>query len=228
MRWIRASSASRSCSARCARSRSRAISSRCCRNRSAASTSGRTFEGPEGGIRGGNLCRHSHTTSGNFASLIWSFVLAGRAAIVGLAEPGALGVFLGTKPAVRSGGAGVTRAGLQMVDAEIAGDAGADGILALDAAAGRLDQFRGEQGVANFTVAVGAACAAEQGAILAAHAKFVRRDEAAFPQALLVVPGAGLVLLETSRCRGFDIQGKTLADQQLTDRGRLALDLADT
>ena len=55
----------------------------------------------------------------------------------------------------------------------------------------------------------------------------LRRDEAAFPQAPAIFPGAGFVGLETSGGGGFDIQGKTLADQQLAQAGRLALDLAD-
>ena len=88
-------------------------------------------------------------------------------------------------------------------------------------------EFLGEQGGADFAVAVGAAGGAEQGAVLAAETELARRDEAAFPQTLLVVFGAGFVLLETSRCRGFDIQRKAVADQQLTECSRFALDLAD-
>ena len=163
IRWIRASSASRSCSARWARSRSRAICCRCCRRRSAAAASGRTFEVSEGVIRAGNLCRHFHTGGGGFASFICS---CWWPTIVGPAEPGRLGVVLGTKPAVRIAQARIGTARLQMIDAEVPGDARADGVLALDVAARRHHEVIGEQGLADFAIAVGAACAAEQGAIL--------------------------------------------------------------
>ena len=50
-------------------------------------------------------------------------------------------------------------------------------------------------------------------ASLLADAELLRRHEAAFPQPVAILPGAGLVGLEAAGCRGFDIQGKTLADQ---------------
>ena len=113
-----------------------------------------------------------------------------------------------------------------MIDAEVPGDARADGVLALDVAARRHHEILGEQGLADFAVAIGAARGAEQGAVLLARAELARRDEAAFPQALAVVLGAGLVRLEAPGGGGFDIQGKAVADQQLAEARGLALDLA--
>ena len=85
---------------------------------------------------------------------------------------------------------------------------------------GGITRSSGNKRLADFAVAVGAARAAEQGAVLLADAELVRRDEAAFPQPLAVFLGAGLVGLEAPGGGGFDIQGKTLADQQLAEAGR--------
>src|SRR5437868_568615 len=92
---------------------------------------------------------------GDFASVICpSFRLGGRAAVVSFTEPCGLRVLFGTEPPVRIVQARVRTAGLQMVDAEIAGDAGADRVLALDAAAGRHRDIIREQGRADLAVAV--------------------------------------------------------------------------
>src|SRR2546430_17011149 len=99
-----------------------------------------------------------------------------------------------------------------MVDAEVPGDARADGVFALDVAARRHHEILGEQGLADFAVAIGAARGAEQGAIPLARAELVRRGEAAFPKPLGVVFGAGLVRLEAPAGRSFDIQAKAVAD----------------
>src|SRR3954471_23390446 len=101
-------------------------------------------------------------TEADFASIICaylllSFVLGGRSAIIGPAEPAGLRVFLGTEPAVRIAQPRVRAAGLQMIDAEIPGDAGADRELALDAATGRHHEIVGEYHLADLAVAVGAA-----------------------------------------------------------------------
>ena len=114
-----------------------------------------------------------------------------------------------------------------MIDAEVPGDAGADGVLALDVAARRHHEILGEQGLADFAVAVGAARGAEQGTVLLAGAELAGCGEAAFPQALPIVLGAGLVHFEAPAGGGFDIQGKAVADQQLAETCGLALNLAD-
>ena len=113
-----------------------------------------------------------------------------------------------------------------MIDAEVPGDARADGVLALDVAARRHHEVVGEQGLADFAVAVGAACAAEQGAVLFPGAELVRRDEAAFPQSLAILLGAGLVGLEAAAGGGFDIEAESAADDHLAQARRLAFDLA--
>src|SRR5258707_15478762 len=100
-----------------------------------------------------------------------------------------------------------------MVDAEIAGDACADGELALDVAAGRHGPIVWKQHVADLAIPLGGARAAKQGAVLLAAAELLRRHEAAFPQPLTVALGAGLVDFETPGGGGLDIQRKTLADQ---------------
>src|SRR4030088_1104600 len=114
-----------------------------------------------------------------------------------------------------------------MIDAEIAGDTGADRKLALDGAARRHHEILGEQDATDLLVAVDPARPAKQRAIFLGDAELLRCHEAAFPQPLAIFPGAGLVRLEAACRRGFDIQRKTLADQQLTEARGLALDLAD-
>jgi hypothetical protein len=96
-----------------------------------------------------------HMRGAGFASNL--FALGGRPAIIGPAEPAGLRVILGAKPAVRVAQPRVTAAGLQMIDAEIAGDAGADREFALDAATGRHHEIIGEDHLADLAVAVGAA-----------------------------------------------------------------------
>src|SRR5262249_22373158 len=79
------------------------------------------------------------------------------AAIIGLAEACRLGVVLRAKPALRIVQAGIGAAGLQMIDADIAGNAGAHGVFALDGAAGGHHGIGREQDAADLLVAVGAA-----------------------------------------------------------------------
>ena len=76
--------------------------------------------------------------------IICSLACLAGPAIIGPAEPGRLRVLFGTEPAVRLGQPRIRAAGLQVVDADIAGDAGADGVLALDVAAGRHDEILGK------------------------------------------------------------------------------------
>src|SRR5216684_3034131 len=113
-----------------------------------------------------------------------------------------------------------------MIDADIAGDAGADGEFTLDVAAGWHGEILGKQRLADFAIPVGSARSTQQRAVLAPAAELLRRDKAAFPEPLAVVPGAGFVHLEAPRRGGFDIQRETLADQQLAQTGGLALELA--
>src|SRR5262245_768057 len=113
-----------------------------------------------------------------------------------------------------------------MIDAEVPGDACTHRILALNAAARRHHEIIGEQGLADFAVAVGATCRAEQGGVLLPGTELARRDEAAFPEPLAIVPGAGFVRLEAPAGRCFDIQGKAVANQHLAETCGVALDLA--
>src|SRR3569832_2927083 len=69
-------------------------------------------------------------TDGRLASLSGE-----RLAVIGLAESGCLGVILGAEPAIWTRQRWLARARLKMIDADVAGDAGAERILALDAAA---------------------------------------------------------------------------------------------
>src|ERR1700747_3599701 len=62
-------------------------------------------------------------------------------AVVGFAESGGLRVVLRAEPAVRPGRRRIARASPQMIDADIAGDARANGKLALDAAIRRHGQL---------------------------------------------------------------------------------------
>src|SRR5437762_2044559 len=141
MRWMRASSVSRSCKARTARSRSCATSFRCSRSRSAAVVSGRVLEAS--GILMPALS-HSRQQLCQRSFALWS-----SPTIVSFPEPGGLGVFLGTEPAIRFGQARITAARLQVIDADIAGDARAYRVLALDAAARRHVGIGGEHSFAD-------------------------------------------------------------------------------
>src|SRR6478672_13223190 len=109
-----------------------------------------------------------------------------------------------------------------MVDAEIAGDACADGELALDVAADWHGQIVRKQHVSDLAIPLGGARTAKQGAVLLAAAELLRRHEAAFPQSLAILPGARLVHLESPRRGGLDIQRKTVADHRLAQAGGLA------
>src|SRR5262245_37245827 len=79
------------------------------------------------------------------------------AAIVGLAEACRLGVVLRAEPALRIVQAGIRTAGLQVIDADIAGDAGAHRVFALDGAAGGHHGIGRKQDAADLLIAVGAA-----------------------------------------------------------------------
>ena len=96
-----------------------------------------------------------------------------------------------------------------MIDAEVPGDARADGVLALDVAARRHHEILGEQAPRGFRGRGrrGTTPPSRAPSFLP-RAELVRRDEAAFPQPLAIVLGAGLVGLEAPGGGGFDIQGK--------------------
>src|SRR6204780_217332 len=57
-----------------------------------------------------------------------------RTAIISLAEAGRPGVVLGAEPAIGAGQCGIAAANLKVIDADVAGDTGAERVLALDAA----------------------------------------------------------------------------------------------
>src|SRR5262249_44834035 len=120
-----------------------------------------------------------------------------RAAVEPAAEAGGLGVVLGTEPAVRLG-PGIARAPPQMVDPDIAGHPRTHCEFPLDVAVRRLRQVRGEQRLADLPVAIGVARRAEQGAVLLADAKVLRRDKAALPEALAPIAGARFIPEEAS------------------------------
>src|SRR5258708_26499419 len=126
-------------------------------------------------------------------------------AIIGPSEPGGLGIVLGAEPAIRFCQRGITAAPLQVIDADISGEAGAGGKLTLDAAIRRHRRLVRKQYRANLAILVGPARRAQQSALLSPAAEFLRGDKAAFPN-----PPAGVfcprpVLLESSSRIGFEI-----------------------
>src|SRR5437868_11261943 len=88
--------------------------------------------------------------------------LPARTAVVGFAKAFGLRVFLAAEPALGSGHGFVAAAGLQMIDAEVAGDVSAHRELALDGAVRRRDGLRWKQDRAGFAILVAAAGPAEQ------------------------------------------------------------------
>src|SRR3954468_15991187 len=114
-----------------------------------------------------------------------------------------------------------------MIDAEVEGDAGAHGELALDGAAGRRGEVLGEERCANLLVAVGAAGGPDQRAVLFPGAEFPWRDEAALPEARLGIPGAQRVGRESGAGAARNAQGKALAQHLLVQAHRLSLDAAN-
>src|SRR6516165_11423513 len=149
-----------------------------------------------------------------------------RPAIIGLAKSGGLGVIFRTEPAIGAGQRGITAAGLYVVDADVAGDPRAQGILALHAAARRHRRFVGEQRLTYFAVLVAPAGAPEQGRVLLPATEFGRRDKAAFPEASAFVLRIRLVFPEAALCRGFLAQRKSLAHEKLAQTGGSAFDRA--
>src|ERR1700756_3142788 len=109
-------------------------------------------------------------------------LLAGRAAIEGAAEAGCLGVVLGAESAVRTRQAGIAATALQVIDADISGEARPHRELALDAAARRHRQILRKQHGANLGIAVGTAGGAHQRPVLLGGAKVLRRRGAALPE----------------------------------------------
>src|SRR3977135_2205294 len=78
-------------------------------------------------------------------------------AIIRLAKPRGLGVFLGAEPAIRFCHRGVTPARLQVIDTDVTCQARAPGEFCLDAAAGRHRRFVRKQGLSQLAVLVASA-----------------------------------------------------------------------
>src|ERR1700722_8628342 len=111
----------------------------------------------------------------------------------------------------------------KMIDADIARDAGTQGVFALDAATRGHGRFEREENFADFAILVGAAGAAEQGAILMSSAEFLRGDKATHPQTPAIVPGGGFVLAELCRRGRGQIHGEASPDQELAQAHGFAL-----
>ncbi len=110
-----------------------------------------------------------------------------------------------------------------MIDADIAGDAGAKRILALDAATRRHGGALRKKHCTYLAVLVGAAGAAQQGAVLFARAEILRGDKAAFPKAAAIVFGVGLVVAKPALAGDGGIDGQPTANQKLVQaRGVIA------
>src|SRR5882724_9484487 len=116
--------------------------------------------------------------------------------IVRLAKSGGPGIVLGTEPAIRLRQRGITAACLQVINADIAGNACAQGKLAFDAASRRHCGRVGEKRPTDFGILVGPACPTKQGAVLSPAAEFQRRHKAALPKSPAMVPCIRLVRLE--------------------------------
>src|ERR1700686_4736201 len=114
-----------------------------------------------------------------------------------------------------------------MIDAHFPGQAGAQGQLALDAAARRHDGVVGKQHRAYLAILVSPAGIAQQGAVLLSPAEFLGRDEAAFPESAAIVLRAGLVVPEPASGVGLEIQSEALADGAAVQAGALPLDGAN-
>src|SRR5260370_14179631 len=122
-------------------------------------------------------------------------------AIIGPSEPGGLGIVLGADPAIRFCQRGITAAPLQVIDADISGEAGAGGKLTLDAAIRRHRRLVRKQYRPNLAILVGPARRAQQGAVLSPAPEFLRGDKAAFPKPPPGVLFPGLLPLESSSPR---------------------------
>src|ERR1700759_5322395 len=114
-----------------------------------------------------------------------------------------------------------------MIDADIAGEARPHGELALDRAGGRLGKIFREQRGADLLVAVGAAGAAHERAVLLAGAEILRCGEATLPEAATVGLGARGGVPRMQLQRGLDADGKTLLCELLVQARAVALDRAD-
>ena len=115
-----------------------------------------------------------------------------------------------------------------MIDADIAGEAGAHRQFALDATARRHYRIVGKQHCAYFAILVAPAGITQQGAVLFPPAEFPGRHEAASPEPAALVPGAGFVVLETSSRVGFEVQGQPLTNHQCVQASAFTLDAACT
>src|SRR5260221_2248156 len=145
-------------------------------------------------------------------------------AIIRLAKPRGLGVFLGAEPAIGFCHWGITSARLHVIDTDVTCQARAPGEFCLDAAAGRHRGFVREQGLAQLAVLVASAGRAQQSARLFVTAEILRGDKAAAPEAAQLVLCVRLVLPESALGVRFEIQRKTLTHQHLVQTGGFAVD----
>src|SRR6202795_349874 len=145
-------------------------------------------------------------------------------AIIGLAKPRGLGVFLGAEPAIRLCDGGVIPAHLQVINPDVTCQARAPGEFCLDAAAGRHRGFVRKQGLAQLAVLVASAGRAQQSARLFVMAEILRGDKAASPKTAQLVVCVRLVLLEPTLGVGLKVQRKTPTHQQLVQTGGFAVD----
>src|SRR5882762_1689963 len=145
-------------------------------------------------------------------------------AIIRLAKPRGLGVFLGAEPAIRFCHRGVTPARLQVIDTDVTCQARAPGEFCLDAAAGRHRRFVRKQGLSQLAVLVASAGRAQQSARLFVMAEILRGDKAASPEAVQLVLCVRLVLPKPALGVGLEIQRKALTHQQLVQTGGFAVD----
>src|SRR5712672_990430 len=144
-------------------------------------------------------------------------------AIISLAKPGGLRVFLGAKPAVRLRYGGITPARLNVIDTDVTCQARALGQFCLDAAGGWHRGFIRKQGFTQLAVLVASAGRAQQGSGLFPMAEVLRSDKAAPPKTAKLVLRVCLVLLEPTLGLRFNIQRKTLTHQQLVQAGCFAV-----
>ena len=100
-----------------------------------------------------------------------------------------------------------------MIDADVAGDAGAQRVLALDTAARWHGRVLRKQDLAYLAVLVGAAGATKQGTVPSPCAEILRGDKAALPQSAAIAFGVGLVLRKAALSRGS--HSEAAANQKL-------------
>src|ERR1700749_4144546 len=165
---------------------------------------------------------NDHRKLRRLASLPWE-----RPAVIGLAETGRLGVVFRAKPAIGARQRRIARASLKMIDADIAGDLGAERVLAFDGTARWHCRVLRKQCFADFAVLVRPAGAAEQGTGFLSGAEFMRGDEATFPQTAAIALGVGLVRAKPAFASGSKVHREAAPNQKLVQTGVFSLRGAD-